>query len=95
MADIELYDEWLRVPLSGGHADFHFKWLRHQCDLDRHPATGERVVDSSEIPDGVRPRAVRLREDALIVEWADDGRTSRYPGGSPQMDPNAFVKMAC
>jgi gamma-butyrobetaine dioxygenase len=78
MANVELYDDWLRVPLAGGHADFHFKWLRHQCDLDRHPATRERVVDSSEIPDDIRPRAARVADDALLVEWAQDGRTSRY-----------------
>lgn len=60
---VELHDRWLRVPLASGHADFHFKWLRHQCDQDRHPLTRERVVDSSEIPDDVAARAARLDGD--------------------------------
>ncbi len=76
---VELHDRWLRVQLGHEHADFHYKWLRHACDLDRHPQTGERTIDSSEIPDDVAAREARVEADTLIITWAHDGRVSRYP----------------
>ena len=42
----------LRVYLHSApyeHVDLHHFWLRSQSDLDRHPLTNERIVDSSEI----------------------------------------------
>lgn len=79
MSQVRRFDRWLRVPLATGHADFHYKWLRHACDQDRHPTTHERMVDSSDIPDDVHAHAAWLTEQALHVEWAHDGRVSRYP----------------
>ena len=85
-----LFDRWLRVqlaatpPLTG---DFHYQWLRSQCELDRHPQTGERVVDVSEISPTIAPLLAELApeselapEGELIVRWDEPGqRTSRYP----------------
>ena len=51
--DVELFDSFLRVPLPSGRADFHYRWLRHNCDVDRHPTTRERTVCSSELPEDV------------------------------------------
>lgn len=79
-AQVDLHDDWLRVPLPGGaHADFHLRWLRHNCDLDRHPRTRERVVCSSELPDLLGAERASLEGDALVVRWAHDGRESRFP----------------
>jgi len=79
---VELHEGWLRVPLGqGDHGDFHYRWLRASCDEDRHPQTGERTVCSSELPDGVRPRGAAVRDGRLWVEWAEDGRVSRYDLG--------------
>lgn len=75
---VTLYDRWLRVPLTDGHADFHYKWLRQQCDLGRHPSTREQQVDSSQIADDITAWAAFVDADALYVHWTDDGRTSRY-----------------
>jgi gamma-butyrobetaine dioxygenase len=81
---IEPYDDYLRVHFSSGegtrHADFHWFWLRHNSELDRHPLTNERIVCSSELPPEPRPRAIRLAADAIEIDWNDrsDGRTSRY-----------------
>jgi hypothetical protein len=39
---IEPREGFLRVHFGSGapaHADYHWFWLRHQCDGDRHPAT--------------------------------------------------------
>jgi gamma-butyrobetaine dioxygenase/trimethyllysine dioxygenase len=77
---VELRDRWLRVHLAtGSHADFHFRWLRHNCDHDRHPITGERTNCSSELPDELPVESARIAGDALLVRWGHDGRESRYP----------------
>ncbi|TQF14092.1 gamma-butyrobetaine dioxygenase [Myxococcus llanfairpwllgwyngyllgogerychwyrndrobwllllantysiliogogogochensis] len=80
------HDDFLRVYFAGDgvprHADFHWFWLRHNSELDRHPLTRERIVCSSELPLELRPRGVRVSADAsgLDVDWGDraDGQVSRY-----------------
>ncbi len=78
---VELADTWLRVYLGHGRgsADFHYRWLRHWCDRERHPATRERTLDSSDLPDVVTPREARIDGDDLRVRWAPDDHESRYP----------------
>lgn len=78
---VELGDGWLRVSLGAGRgsADFHQRWLRHNCDVDRHPKTRERIVDSSELPGDLRVEHAAVIGPALHVRWAHDGRTSVYP----------------
>ena len=52
------HTEHLRIYFSeaaGDHADFHYLWLRHNCDHDRHPQTRERVVCSSELAPSPSP----------------------------------------
>jgi gamma-butyrobetaine dioxygenase/trimethyllysine dioxygenase len=78
-SDVELREGYLRVPLPHGHGDFHLRWLRHNCDQDRHPLTHERTVCSSELPDALRAERAGIQDGALHVTWAHDGRTSRYP----------------
>ncbi len=81
-AAVELHDDWLRVRFPrGGHADFHLRWLRHNCDRDLHPATRERVTCSSELPDRLAVARAGVDGDALLVRWAHDGRESRYALG--------------
>src|SRR5688572_19102182 len=75
---LEVHADWLRVPLGGGdHADFHHRWLRHNCDRERHPRTGERTRCSSELPDDLSPRTARLTDGALELTWPD-GHVSTY-----------------
>ncbi|WNG37409.1 gamma-butyrobetaine dioxygenase [Archangium violaceum] len=86
IARLESYDDFLRVHFAAAeaphHADFHWFWLRHNSELDRHPITRERIVCSSELPLELRPRLVRISEDAtaLDIDWGDraDGKVSRY-----------------
>ena len=95
---VELFDRWLRVHFAAESpvrsADFHYLWLRHQCEKDRHPQTRERVVDASELPERIRPRAAAVEPVApgadadaaeggeLVVRWDEPGdRVSRYPLG--------------
>lgn len=77
---LELHADWLRVWLAdGSSADFHYRWLRHNCDRERHPYTRERTRCSSELADDVRPRAAEVRGEALHVVWHPDGHESSYP----------------
>lgn len=78
---VTLHPRWLRVHFgpSRGHADYHLRWLRHLCDRDRHPVTGERTVDPSDLPDVLQARDARIDGDALRVVWSHDGRESAYP----------------
>lgn len=79
MTRAELHDDFIRVLEPDRHADFHLRWLRHNCDLDRHPTTTERLVDSAELPDELAASDVRVGDGVLLVTWAHDGRVSRYP----------------
>jgi len=84
---LEARAEWLRVHFGPGepaHADFHWFWLRHLCDGDRHPQTGERLLDASEVPLSIRPRRVALDEarGSVLIDWDEpSGRQSRYDLG--------------
>ena len=84
-ARIEPHERWLRVHFGAGpsaHADFHWFWLRHQCDRDRHPLTGERTLDAADVPLDIRPRSVALDEAAgrVVIAWDEpSGRESAYP----------------
>lgn len=75
---LELHDDWLRVDLDGVVADFHHRWLRHNCPCDRHPKTGERTLCSSELADGIAPTGARRVAEALEITWPD-GHVSTFP----------------
>lgn len=87
---VQLHDRWLRVELSVSPpltADFHYQWLRGQCDADRHPLTRERILDLSQVPTTIAPLSAQVvpaaasgEPAALVVRWNEPGeRTSRYP----------------
>jgi alpha-ketoglutarate-dependent taurine dioxygenase len=76
--ELAIHRDWLRVPLGDGdHADFHHRWLRHNCDAERHHQTGERTRCSSELPDDLAPRTARLHGDHLELTWPG-GHVSTY-----------------
>lgn len=84
IASLAAHDHWLRVHFKEGTrrcADFHWFWLRHQCNGDLHPTTGERILDASEVPLDIRPRNVGFHEDTQTVHitWSEpSGRQSTY-----------------
>lgn len=79
MQVVRIRDRYLRVERDAWAVDLHLRWLRHNDDADRHPTTGERIVDSADLPDELAVAAAALDGDALRVTWAHDGRTSTYP----------------
>ena len=75
--------DFLRVFFGAGapgnadseHADFHWFWLRHQCDCCRHPQTRERTLRPSDVALDITPRSVALSPDGarLFVVWPEAG----------------------
>ncbi|CAN5925155.1 hypothetical protein BH11MYX4_BH11MYX4_58270 [soil metagenome] len=87
----ELHDRWLRLRFEDrGHADFHYRWLRHNCDQDLHPTTRERMLCSSELPDDLRATAASVSDGTLLVTWSHGDRTSRYP--LRWLEENAYAR---
>jgi alpha-ketoglutarate-dependent taurine dioxygenase len=89
MSIVEVHDGFLRVEDAGRRADFHLRWLRHNCDLDRHPLTNERTVDSADLPDKLAIVSATIEGGALRVEWLHDRRVSTY--GLPWLHANAYA----
>jgi len=79
MSDVEQHDGFLRVVEVDRRLDFHLRWLRHNCDLDRHPLTNERVVDSADLPDLLAIDEATIDDGILRVRWTHDQRVSRFP----------------
>lgn len=76
---VVLHSDWLRIGLGAGHADFHFRWLRHNCPSERHPITGERTVCSSDLPDGVQLlHAIRVADSGGESAVVDGLAAARY-----------------
>jgi len=87
---VSLFDGWVRVSLPSGRAgDFHARWLRHNDDLDRHEQTGERTVDSSDLPDDLAIGAAAVEGETLTVRWNKDSRVSRY--GLKWLEDHAYA----
>ncbi len=71
---VDVHDSYLRVHFAdGAHADFHYFWLRHNCDCCRHPQTGERTLCPSDVPMDLQPASVNpsIDETALTILWND------------------------
>lgn len=77
-ARVEVHDGFVRVIDAGARADFHLRWLRHHCDVDRHPVTGERTLDSSELPDELAVARAEIDGEHVAIAWRHDGRVSRF-----------------
>jgi gamma-butyrobetaine dioxygenase/trimethyllysine dioxygenase len=94
MTRVELHDDFLRVIEPDHHADFHLRWLRHNCDADRHPVTRERLIDSAELPDELAVAEAAIDDGVLRVTWRHDGRVSRYPLGWLRGNAYALDRLA-
>jgi hypothetical protein len=79
MTRAEAHDGFVRLVERDRHEDFHLRWLRQFSDLDRHPTTGERLLDSAELPEELEITDVAIDDGVLRVTWAHDRRVSRIP----------------
>lgn len=94
---VEPRDDFLRVhfaPPLGGHADYHYFWLRHNCDCCRHPQTRERTLRPSEISLDLRPAEVALSADArrVVVVWNEAGARHRSEYAFEWLAENAYAR---
>jgi gamma-butyrobetaine dioxygenase len=63
---------------DGTQSTFHHLWLRDNAPELLHPTTHHRVVETSSIPDNVRPRRAVVDHGDLVITWDHDGHVSRY-----------------
>ena len=67
---------------DGRISTFHHLWLRDNCPQLRHATTGHRVVETSTIPDDIRPSAVTFASAGTIeITWSPDGHVSTFDAG--------------
>lgn len=69
----------ITVPLPSGPTYFNAYWLRDADPTTIDPATRERVFDIAAVPGGPVPRAARIEDDALAIDWAGEPHTTRLP----------------
>ena len=79
MSSVERGDGFVTVVEADHRSDFHLRWLRHNCDLDRHPSTGERLIDSAALPDRLAIDEAAIDDGVLRIRWTHDQRVSRFP----------------
>lgn len=80
LQNVTLNDTALRVGWSNQQESiFHYLWLRDNCPQLRHPETNHRVIETSTIPDNVRPReAIITSEGDLKITWDHDEHVSCF-----------------
>lgn len=81
---VDARQEHLRVHFADGqHADFHYFWLRHNCECCRHPLTRERTLCPSDVPLDIRPLSVEYDANSAAVSilWAS-GAQEGVPTGT-------------
>ncbi|MEN9505520.1 MAG: hypothetical protein RI958_1446 [Actinomycetota bacterium] len=81
--DLEIM--WNQGPASR----FLFLWLRDNCPQLRHATTGHRTVETSTIPDDVRPSSVSVDAAGVVtIVWSHDQHVSRFE--SSWLDANDY-----
>jgi gamma-butyrobetaine dioxygenase len=80
--DLARSDRALAIRWADGHASrFHAIWLRDGClcPACAHPGTGQRLLETGALPDGVALGSARLTSTGDVeVAWSDD-HASVYP----------------
>jgi gamma-butyrobetaine dioxygenase len=69
-----------RVTWTDGHNSiFDSLWLRDNRPEDRHPTTGQRLVDIADLPADPKLRSVRQWDDHMLeIFWVDDPRSAQF-----------------
>ena len=64
---------------DGRRSQFHYLWLRDNCPQLRHKTTNHRVVETSSLPDDVRPAQAFINAaGGLQIVWQHDGHESVF-----------------
>ncbi len=64
---------------DGTTSQFHYVWLRDNCQQLQHASTRHRLVETSSIPPGIEPASALIGEDGgLHIVWDTDGHESSW-----------------
>jgi gamma-butyrobetaine hydroxylase len=75
------YDErHMHISWTDGHSStFDSLWLRDNCPEDRHPTTGQRLVDIADLQENPKLLSVSRPDTHTIgISWVDDARRARF-----------------
>ena len=65
---------------DGEQSAFPHLWLRENAPENRHPLTGEKLVDYFDLEETPSPRSIAVEYDeTLVVSWAGLWEVTRYP----------------
>ena len=78
-AEVQLTDNGLYAPLSGGETYFNYHWLRDADPTTIDPQTRERVFDVTSLKAAPRARSARVANGALEIDWANEDHLTRLP----------------
>ena len=64
---------------DGSESSFHGIWLRDHCKCIHchHPATKQRLLETSNIPVDIKPMSAKIHENTLKLSWSD-GHESNF-----------------
>jgi hypothetical protein len=70
----------VRITWTDGHNSiFDSLWLRDNRAEDRHPTTGQRLVDIADLPADPKLRLVRPGDNHMLeIFWVGDTRSARF-----------------
>lgn len=65
---------------DGSQSNLLALWLRDHCQMpaSRHPGNGQRLLNITDIPLGVRIDKAEFTDEHLVIDFADDGHHSEY-----------------
>lgn len=78
-----LAKDYLSIEIDGLTYNYHYIWLRHNCDCIgtetgcRHSQTKERILNLTTIPFDICPSDVSVDSDMLKIKWST-GHSSQY-----------------
>lgn len=76
---LSLDDEMMTLLWSDGtEGRYPYIWLRDNCPSGFHPQTQERTADLLAMPEDPHPAEARFTEEAVEIDWAEDGHQSRF-----------------
>lgn len=101
-AEIRLGDQGLELSLPDhSEAYFNYYWLRDNCSTSFDSETRERVFDIFHLPNPPKPRAARLGDTELEIEWDGENHVSHYKldwlaacAGGSRFDPADMPRKA-
>ncbi|NDV00210.1 TauD/TfdA family dioxygenase [Pseudoroseicyclus tamaricis] len=78
-APVAVGETGLEIALPAGRSYFNHYWLRDNCPSSFDRSTRERSFDILHLAAPPRPETAEIEGEALVIRWAGEDHTSRYP----------------